>query len=161
MAPTTSTKFFTAIEAQRRLRVAKEHLQTHKNQRVKFLCTANKLLPFATLDYYDPEDQYNFISASPLERHHLEKIIALNSSLFKNSASYEYFSLTDYVNEFYAGLRQLFSFTCMHFVDKDEKVLFKSVVCLGSLHHAPRVLFYNTGKRELIYEKLTAYSDLQ
>lgn len=161
MARISSTRFFAAIEVQRRLRVAKEHLQTHKNQRVKFLCTEDKLLPYLTLDYYDPEDEYNYVSASPIERHHLEKVVALNSSLFKNPRNYEYFSLTDYVNEFYAGLHTLFSFTCMHFVDKDEKVLFKSVVCLGSLHHAPRVLFYNTSRKELIYEKLTAYSDLQ
>ena len=49
----------------------------------------------------------------------------------------------------------------MHFVDKNEKVLFKCVVCLGSLHHAPRILFYNTSKKELLYEKLIAYNDLQ
>ena len=49
----------------------------------------------------------------------------------------------------------------MSFVDKNEKVLFKCVVCLGSLHHAPRILFYNTSKKELLYEKLIAYNDLQ
>ena len=152
---------FSAIEVRRRLRCVKEYLQTHKNQRVKFLCTDDKLLPNLNLEYYDSEDEYNFVAASPLTREHLEKVIALNSSLFKNVNNYDYFSVSDYVDEFYAGLHTLFSFTCLHFVDKDEKVLFKCVTCLGSLHHAPRLLFYNTSKKELIYEKLIAYSDLQ
>lgn len=161
MARTISTKFFSAIEVQRRLRAVKEYLAKHKNQRVRFLAPADKKLPCAILEYYDAEDEYNFICASELNREHIERVVALNSSLFKNSSLYDYFSLTDYVDEFCASLQQLFSFTCMHFVDKNEKVLFKCVVCLGSLHHAPRILFYNTSKKELIYEKLTAYSDLQ
>lgn len=161
MARTISTKFFSSIEVQRRLRAVKEYLQTHKNQRVKFLAPSDKKLPCATLDYYDSEDEYNFVCASALEREHLERVVALNSSLFKNNSSYDYFALSEYVDEFCASLQQLFSFTCMHFVDKNEKVLFKCVVCLGSLHHAPRLLFYNTSKKELLYEKLVAYNDLQ
>ena len=161
MARTISTKFFSAIEVQRRLRAVKDYLQTHKNQRVKFLAPSNKKLPNLTLEYYDAEDEYNFVCASALEREHLERVVALNSSLFKNSSSYDYFAVSEYVDEFCAGLQQLFSFTCMHFVDKNEKVLFKCVVCLGSLHHAPRILFYNTSKKELLYEKLIAYNDLQ
>lgn len=134
---------------------------THKNQRIKFLSPFDKKLPGLVLEYYDAEDEYNFICASALNREHLERVVALNRSLFKNVDAYDYFSLADYVDEFCASLQQLFSFTCMHFVDKNEKVLFKCVVCLGSLHHAPRLLYYNTRTKELIYEKLTAYSDLQ
>lgn len=161
MARTISTKFFSSIEVQRRLRAVKEYLGKHKNQRVRFLAPIDKKLPCAIVDYYDPEDEYNFVCASPLEREHLEKVIALNSSLFKNNDLYDYFSLGEYVDEFCASLQQLFSFTCMHFVDKNQKVLFKCVVCLGSLHHAPRILFYDTSTKELIYEKLVAYNDLQ
>lgn len=156
-----STKFFSAVEVQRRLRAAKDYLATHKNQRVKFLAPSDKKLPYLTLEYYDAEDEYNFICASALNREHLDRVIALNSSLFKNNSSYDYFSLSEYVDEFCASLQQLFSFTCMHFVDKDENVLFKCVVCLGSLHHAPRLLFYDTKRKELLFEKLSAYDDLQ
>jgi hypothetical protein len=161
VARTISTKFFTSIEVQRRLRSAKDYLAKHKNQRVKFLAPIDKNLPTLTLDYYDSEDEYNFVCASPLEREHIEKVVALNSSMFKNNDLYDYYSLGEYVDQFCASLQQLFSFTCMHFVDKNEKVLFKCVVCLGSLHHAPRLLFYDTSKKELIYEKLMAYDDLQ
>ena len=161
MAPTKTTKFFVAAEVHRRLRAVKEYLQLHKNQRVKFLCTDDKMLPFATLDYYDSEDEYNFISASPLDREHLERVVALNRSLFKDSFNYEYFTVGEYVNCFYPGLSRLFSFTSMHFIDSDGNVLIKCVVCLGSLHHAPRILFYNTSKKELLYEKIQEYSDLQ
>jgi hypothetical protein len=161
VARTISTKFFSAIEVQRRLRAVKEYLAKHKNQRVRFLAPADKKLPSLVLEYYDSEDEYNFVCASALNREHLERVVALNSSLFKNVDAYDYFALSEYVDEFCASLQQLFSFTCMYFVDKHEKVLFKCVVCLGSLHHAPRLLYYNTRTKELIYEKLTAYSDLQ
>jgi hypothetical protein len=161
MTRTISTKFFSAIEVQRRLRAVKEYLQTHKNQRVRFLAPSDKKLPYLTLEYYDSEDEYNFVCASELNREHLERIIALNSSLFKNTRAYDYFSLSEYVDAFCASLQQLFSFTSMHFVDKEQNILFKCVVCLGSLHHAPRILYYDTRSKKLLYEKISSYDDLQ
>lgn len=152
-------KYFTAAEVQRRLRATKEYLMKYKNQRMRFLCSQN--LPRIELLYYDAEDEMNFICASELKEEHFKQVVRENKSLFVDENNFKYMSLSDYVDSHCAQLQQLFTFTCFCLCDVEGKVLFKVIVCLGSLHHAPRILFRNELTNKVFYEKLITYNDLQ
>ena len=152
-------KFFTVAEIKRRLRATKEYLMKYSNQRTKFLCSQN--LPRLELLRYDAEDEMNFICASELKEDELKKVVRDNQSLFVDEGNYKHMSLSDYVDSHRAQLQQLFTFTCFCLCDTKGKVLFKVVVCLGSLHHAPRILYRNEITKKTFYEKLIAYDDLQ
>lgn len=152
-------QFFTAAEVHRRLKQVKNHLMKHKNQRVKFLCVEN--LPRLVFCDYDAEDEMNFVCADEITEQGFREVVQRHKDLFVAENNYRYMNLKEYVKRYLSELQQLFSFTCMCFCDKDGKVLFKVVVCLGSLHHAPRILFRNELTNKVFYEKLTAYDDLQ
>ena len=152
-------RFFTAAEVQRRLRATKIYLMKYRNQRIKFLCSHN--LPRLELLYYDAEDEMNFICASELKEDAFKKVVRENLDLFADENNYKHMSLSDYVDSHCAQLQQLFTFTCFYLCDTQGKNLFKVIICLGSLHHAPRILYRDELLNRTYYEKLVAYDDLQ
>jgi len=161
MSRVARTDEFTSIEVKRRLKSAKQYLQRFQTQRVLFLAPNNPaLLPFISLQGYDSEDEYNFVSAVELKEDYVRQCVKDNRDLFVDSSNYKFYHTTSYVDDYYYSLRRLFSVTCMCLIDKYQRIDFKAVICLGSLHHAPR-LFYRNRAGKYLYERLVAYDDLQ
>jgi len=152
-------KFFTVAEVQRRLRATKAYLMKYRNQRVKFLCSQN--LPRLDLLRYNAEDEMNFICANEIKEDEFRKVVQENKSLFIDEKNYKHMSLSDYTDSHRSQLQELFTFTCFYLCDTQGKNLFKVIICLGSLHHAPRILYRDELLNRTYYEKLVAYDDLQ
>lgn len=161
MPAVKTTEHFTLAEVKRRLQASKEHLQRFKNQRVRFLAPKEKILPCIQLPGYDCLKEYNFVNSVPLSKEILEEHVKCNRKLFVDESEFDFYSIQDYATEFYDQLKQLFCLTSMCFVNKHGEIDFKSVVCLGSLHHAPRILYRAGGKTTLFFDKLLSYDDLQ
>ena len=160
MAKIPTTEHFSLAEVERRLKGAKEHLQRSKTQRILFLAPKDKILPFVELEGYNCLNEYNFVDSVSLTEELVRKCIKDNRSLFVGD-EFEFFSVHDYAVEFYDQLKTLFSCTSMCFVNKHNEIDFKNVVCLGSLHHAPRILYRAGGKTTFLFDKLASYDDLQ
>jgi hypothetical protein len=161
MGRVARTDEFSLIEVKRRLKYAKEYLQRFKAQRVLFLAPDDVCsLPWISLQNYDCDDEYNFVSAVELKEEYVRECVRSNRELFVDSSNYKFYHTTSYVDDYYCSLRRLFSVTCMCLINKYEQIDFKVVVCLGSLHHAPR-LFYRNRQGRYLYERLVAYDDLQ
>jgi hypothetical protein len=152
-------RFFTAAEVHRRLKEAKYYLTKYRTQRTKFLCV--ETFPRLQLCRYDAENEMNFICAEEIKEDTFREVVRDNRNLFIDENNYRYMNVKEYVKRNLTELQQLFSFTCMCICDVNGKVLFKAVICLGSLHHAPRILFRNELTNKTFYEKLIAYDDLQ
>jgi hypothetical protein len=161
MPSAAKTNEFTLIEVKRRLKQAKEYLQRFKTQRVLFLAPVDVCsLPYISLQDYDCNDEYNFVNAVELKEEYVRECVKTNRELFVDSSNYKFYHTTSYVDDYYCSLRRLFSLTCMCLIDKYEQIDFKAVICLGSLHHAPR-LFYRNRQGRYLYKRLVAYDDLQ
>ena len=161
MAGAARTDEFSSSEVKRRLKHAKQYLQRFKTQRVLFLAPEDVCsLPRISLQGYDSEDEYNFVSAVELKEEYVRECVKSNRELFVDSSNYKFYHTTSYVDDYYCSLRKLFSLTCMCLINKYKQIDFKVVVCLGSLHHAPR-LFYRNRQGRYLYERLVAYDDLQ
>lgn len=161
MSRIARTDEFSLIEVKRRLKSAKQYLQRFQTQRVLFLAPNNPaLLPFVSLQGYDSEDEYNFVHAVELKEEYVRECVKSNRDLFVDNSNYKFYHTTSYVDDYYYSLRRLFSVTCMCLIDKYQRIDFKAVICLGSLHHAPR-LFYRNRAGKYLYERLVAYDDLQ
>ena len=161
MAKVIRTDQFSSIEVKRRMRDAKRYLQRFNTQRVLFLAPDDSCsLPFISLQGYDSEDDYNFVSTVDLTEEHVRKCVKDNRDLFIDNSNYKFFNTVEYVDSYLCSLRRLFSVTCMCLIDKYQRIDFKVVICLGSLHHAPR-LFYRNRRKDYLYERLVAYDDLQ
>jgi len=158
------TDRFTRVETRKRMRDLKEYVQRFKNQRVLFFAPKNhsEIKSISLIDY-DCFDEYNFVSTVDFSESYLIDYVKENSEIFKNRDVFRFYSVVDYVDEYFDSLRQLFSVTCFCLVDKNEKVTCKAVVCLGSLHHAPRILyrvFSEHSRNRLQFDKLSAYDHL-
>lgn len=161
MARVVRTDQFSSIEVKRRMRDAKRYLQRFDTQRVLFLAPDDSSsLPFISLHGYDSEDDYNFVSTVDLTEEHIRTCVKNNRDLFVDNSNYKFYHTASYVDDYYCSLRRLFSLTCMCLIDKYQRIDFKVVICLGSLHHAPR-LFYRNRRKDYLYERLVEYDDLQ
>lgn len=160
-----ATDAFSLIECKRRIKHVKEYLQRYKTQRVLFLAPNNseqmrELCSSISLQNYDCNDEYNFVSAVELSEQIIRDCVKKNRDLLVDNSNYKFYNTAGYVDDHYEYLRNLFSSTCMCFVNKYQRIDFKVFVCLGSLHHAPRI-FYRNSRGRFIYERLSAYDDLQ
>lgn len=157
-----STEYFTLKEVKKRLGAAKEYLQLYKTQRTTFLAPADSLhLPVISLQNYDCKNEYNFIKTVDLSDRLIRDCVKQNRAMFADEESFQLFNISEYGDEYYKGLKRLFSVTCFCLFEKinSAKVTCKAVLCLGSLHHAPRV-FYRDSRGKFWLEKLPAYIDL-
>lgn len=161
MPAAKTTEIFTLAEVRRRLQASKEHLQRFKTQRVRFLAPKDKVLPCIQLQGYNCLSEYNFVDSIPLTEQLVKECVKDNRKLFVDESEFEFYSVQEYAAEFYDQLKTLFCLTSMCFINKHGEVDFKSVVCLGSLHHAPRILYRAGGKSNFFFDKLLAYDDLQ
>jgi hypothetical protein len=160
MVKTPSTEYFSLAEVKRRLQASKEHLQRFKNQRVLFLAPKDKVLPCIQLQGYNCLSEYNFVDSVPLTEELVRNCIKENRQLFVGQ-EFEPYGTQEYAAEFYDQLKNFFCLTSMCFVNKHNEIDFKNVVCLGSLHHAPRILYRAGGRTTFLFDKLLAYNDLQ
>lgn len=160
MGKVIATDHFSLIEVKRRLRDTKEYLHRFKRQRLLFLAPEDSFrLPVISLNGYDCNDEYNFVSSASLSEYLIRQCVKDNRELFVDESNFKSFTVVDYVDEYYDSLKRLFSVTCFCLLDKNLNVSRKIVVCLGSLHHAPRV-FYRDDKYRFYFDKLASYNDL-
>lgn len=151
---------FTAAEIKRRIKHAKEYLQKYKTQRLLFLAPKDPLLlPTIYLDGYNCYDEYNYVSSVDLSEELIRECVKDNREMFVDESLFEFYNVIDYVNEFYIALQRFFSVICFCLLDKNNNVTCKVVLCLGSLHHAPRV-FYRDARGKFYFDKLMMYDDL-
>jgi hypothetical protein len=152
---------FSLIEVKRRLKHAKEYLQRYKTQRLLFCAPKDHLLlPVIELNEYNCYDEYNFINSVDLSEDLIRDCVNQNRELFVDESGFVRFNVFDYANEYYDVLKRLFSVTCFCLLDKDMNVDCKVIICLGSLHHAPRI-FYRDARNRFSFDKLMMYDDLQ
>jgi hypothetical protein len=156
-----TTEAFSLIEVRRRLQAAKEHLQRFKTQRVLFLAPKQKILPCIQLQGYDCLSEYNFVNSIPLTEELMMECVKDNRELFVDDNEFDFHNVQEYAASYYVQLKRLFCLTSMCFVNKHGEIDFKSVVCLGSLHHAPRILYRAGSKTTFFFDKLQSYDDLQ
>lgn len=162
MPAPVATDCFTVAEVKKRIAAAKEYLQSYKTQRTTFLAPSDSLLlPVVSLQGYDCRNEYNFVKTVDLSEHLIRDCVRQNKELFTNEKNFQVFNVSEYGDEYYKGLKRLFSVTCFCLFEKTNngKVTYKVVLCLGSLHHAPRI-FYKDSLGKFSFEKLPAYMDL-
>ena len=152
-------QYFTLAEIKRRLRATKQHFERYRNQRVRFLCSHS--LPVLQIDSYNALDEMMFLYASQIDRCDVESVVVANRDLFLDESSYKFMSLDEYVSCYRVELQRLFCVTCLRLCDIKGNVLFRVVVCLGSLHHAPRIFYRNEKTQRVYFEKLVEYDDLR
>lgn len=151
---------FTAAEVKRRMSAAKRYLQRYRTQRVLFLAP-NEASSLTTiyLNDYDCYDEYNYVSSVELSDELIREHVRCNRELFVDDSLYKMFSVNQYVDKYLVALKRFFSVTCFCLLDSDDSVTYKVVICLGSLHHAPK-LYYRDRRNKFYIEKLVAYDDL-
>lgn len=160
MSKIPGTDYFTAAEVKRRLSEAKRYLQRYKTQRLLFLAPENHLsLPCISLQDYDCLNEYNFVSTVDLSEELIRQCVKDNREMFVNDNLFKSYNMFEYVDEYLDALRRLFCVTSFCLLDTKKNMMMKVVICLGSLHHAPR-LFYKDAKNRFYYDKLIAYNDL-
>jgi len=153
-------QYFTVAEVHRRLRAVKQYLMKSSNQRIKLLCVRD-LPRIDRLKDYDALDEFNFLNATDITQEMFMTVVRENRQLFLDESNYRSMSLLDYANEYKSDLQNLFCFTCMCLCDRENNVLYKIIICLGSLHHAPRILYRNEKMKKVHFEKLLSYCDLR
>lgn len=155
-----ATDCFTLAEVKRRLTECKRYLQRYKTQRLLFLAPNDHLsLPCISLQGYDCLNEYNYVSTVDLSEKLVRDCVKNNREMFVDESMFKLFNLFEYSEEYFDALRRLFCVTSFCLLDRKKNMMMKVVVCLGSLHHAPR-LFYKDTKNRFYYCKLTAYDDL-
>ena len=160
MPKVSATDHFTAAEVKRRLSEAKRYLQRYKTQRLLFLAPENHLsLPCISLQNYDCLNEYNFVNTVDLSEELVRQCVKDNREMFVDESKFKIYNLHEYVDEYLDALRRLFCVTSFCLLDRKKNMMMKVVICLGSLHHAPR-LFYKDTKNRFYYDKLAAYNDL-
>jgi len=161
MAKIPGTSHFTAAEVKRRLSEAKRYLQRYKTQRLLFLAPDNHLsLPCISLQNYDCLNEYNFVNTVDLSEELIRQCVKDNREMLVDESKFKIYNLHEYVDEYLDALRRLFCVTSFCLLDRKKNMMMKVVICLGSLHHAPR-LFYRNRQGRYLYERLVAYDDLQ
>jgi hypothetical protein len=160
MPKISATDHFTAAEVKRRLSEAKRYLQRYKTQRLLFLAPADHLsLPCISLQDYDCLNEYNFVNTVDLSEELIRQCVKDNREMLVDESKFKIYNLHEYVDEYLDALRRLFCVTSFCLLDRKKNMMMKVVICLGSLHHAPR-LFYRDTKNRFYYDKLAAYNDL-
>jgi hypothetical protein len=160
MRRTSATDRFTSAEVKRRLTETKRYLQRYNTQRLLFLAPKDHLmLPCIHLEGYDCLNDYNFVSTVDLTEQMIRDCVKDNREMFVDESLFKIYSLQDYVDEYSDALKRLFCVTSFCLLDRNKNFMMKIIVCLGSLHHAPR-LFYKDAKNRFYYDKLVAYDDL-
>ena len=161
MARYHDTHRFTKAEVRRRLKHAKDYLAKYRTQRVLFLAPDDHLsLPCISLKDYDCENEYNYVSSVDLSEQLIRDCVKENRELFVDHSLFKSYNTFEYADDYYDALQRLFSMTCFClFTHRKKEMTHKVVLCLGSLHHAPRV-FYRDHRFNFHLEKLPAYDDL-
>lgn len=150
----TNYKTFTLMEARERVKSVKQYLGN--KERVQFLFPEK--FTFLSIPGYDPLDEYNFVKSTSITREMLVTHICSNwkalDGEFRNVSVFGYPKLCP----------QLQSVLCVFGMKfhlfKSTKVTKSAVICLGSRHHAPTVLWREESTRRVIFDKIPAYSDL-
>ena len=155
------TDKFTKAEVKRRLKSAKDYLAKYKTQRLLFLAPDDHLLlPCISLQSYDCENEYNYVSSIDLSEQLIRDCVKENRELFVDHSLFKLYNTIEYADEYYDALQRLFSMTCFClFTHRKKEMTHKVVLCLGSLHHAPKI-FYRDHRNNFYLEKLPAYDDL-
>ena len=160
MSRRVSVEHFCAAEVKRRLNECKRYLQRYRNQRALFLAPTNVLdLVVVDVENYDCYDEYNYVSSFDLSEQLIRDCVKCNRALFVDDSLFKSFNVIDYVDRYFVALQRYFSLTSFCLLDKNDDVFIKCIVCLGSLHHAPRV-FYRDCRFKFYFDKVAEYNDL-
>ncbi len=152
---------FCAAEVKRRIKHAKEYLQRYKTQRLLFLAPDNHFeLPCIYLEGYDCLNEYNYVSSVELSEQLIRDCVKENRELFVDESKFRSFNVIEYVDEYFDALQRFFCLTCFYLLDRENRMTRKIVLCLGSLHHAPRI-FYRDDRYRFYFDRLSMYDDLQ
>jgi hypothetical protein len=145
---------FTLYEARQRVKAVKEFLSN--KERVSFLFSEE--LTHLYVPGYDPFDEYCFVSTTSISRELLVNHIRFNKDKFKgefrNVPAFDYPKMRPQL------LKVLCVFGMKFFTFNGERFTKSAVVCMGSRHHAPRVLWREESTKRVIFDKIPAYLDL-
>ena len=145
---------FTLFEARQRVKSVKEFLSN--KERVSFLFPEE--FTHLWVPDYDPFDEYCFVSASELSRELLASHVRFNRNKFKGE--FKNIPVVDYPKMCPQLLKVLCVFGMKFFTFNGEKITKSAIVCMGSRHHAPRVLWREESTKRVIFDKIPAYLDL-
>jgi hypothetical protein len=79
-----------------------------------------------------------------------------------NKENFALTSLQQYVQDNSASICKSFSVTALLFTKyrRQEQVCKHAIICLGSIYHAPRVLYRDELSKRVVYQKSFEYMDL-
>lgn len=150
----TNYNTFTLMEARERVKSIKKYLSN--KERVQFLLPEK--FTYLSIPEYDPFDEYNFVSTKEITKEMLVAHIRRNRKAFEGE--FENIPVCDYPKMCPELQKVLCVFGMKFHSFKSEKITKSVVVCMGSRHHAPRVLWREESTKRVIFDKIPAYLDL-
>lgn len=145
---------FTLLETRERIKQVKYYLSS--KERVDFLIPER--FTYVKIPGYDSLDEYSFVQSPELTERIMRQHVRDNRDSF--AGVFSNYSVFHYPKE-HSQLQKILCVFGMRFYKYKSTETTKSVVaCLGSKHHAPRILWRDHSNNRVIFEKLPHYLDL-